>query len=202
MCCLFEVFSSYTPHISLIRMRLAARAPPPPTLELGVCCSCLRSVDCKISIRCSMSAFLFAFNLCIFLKLFARSLGFPSIRFVPGGFGDLEIFLQKCVRFLSKMMPQSIKIHWKSIQNWSKRYPKGIRIRFRKQVGEMAATRLRKEHCFCTIWEILVAILGQAGRQGGPKIHHLGTKTLQKSEKWGPGRGLIKSLIFWMKFDG
>ena len=40
-----------------IRMRLAARAPPPPILELGVCCSCLRSANCKISIRCLMSAF-------------------------------------------------------------------------------------------------------------------------------------------------
>ena len=112
---IWSVFRGY------MGMKLLAWTPK-MYLELGVCCSCLRSVDCKISIRCSMSAFLLAFNLCIYLKVFACSWGFLSICFVLGGFGDLEMFLQKCIRFLSKIMPKSIRIHWKSIpnrQNWS-----------------------------------------------------------------------------------
>ena len=69
-----------------IRMRLAARAPPPPILELGVRCSWLHSAACKFSIE---------------------------IRAVPGGFGDLQILLQKTWK-VSKMMPKSFKFHPKS----------------------------------------------------------------------------------------
>ena len=70
-----------------ILMRLAARAPPPPILELGVRCSWLHSAACKFSIE---------------------------IRAVPGGFGDLQILLQKRVWNVSKMMPKPFKFHPKS----------------------------------------------------------------------------------------
>ena len=68
-------------------MRLAARAPPPPILELGVRCSWLHSAACKFSIE---------------------------IRAVPGGFGDLQILLQKtcqeCVENDAKILQISSKI--------------------------------------------------------------------------------------------
>ena len=68
-------------------MRLAARAPPPPILELGVRCSWLHSAACKFSIE---------------------------IRAVPGGFGDLQILLQKtcleCVQNDAKILQISSKI--------------------------------------------------------------------------------------------
>ena len=52
-----------------IRMRLAARAPPPPILELGACCSWLHSAACKFAVGDLMAAFLLAFNFCIFLQI-------------------------------------------------------------------------------------------------------------------------------------
>ena len=68
-------------------MRLAARAPPPPILELGVRCSWLHPAACKFSIE---------------------------IRAVPGGFGDLQILLQKtcleCVQNDAKILQISSKI--------------------------------------------------------------------------------------------
>ena len=40
-----------------------------------------------------------------------------------------------------------------------------------------------------------------AGRHGGSKIEHFGTRKHQKSEKWCPGRGVGKSLKVWWNFD-
>ena len=85
-----RVWHALPPRGRRIRMRLAARAPPPPILELGVRCSWLHSAACKFSIE---------------------------IRAVPGGFGDLQILLQKTVWNVSKMMPKSVKLHPKSTKS-------------------------------------------------------------------------------------
>ena len=52
-----------------IRMRHAARAPPPPYLSIGVCCSCWRFAICTFRIGVLVLASLFRLAIyCMFLK--------------------------------------------------------------------------------------------------------------------------------------
>ena len=81
------------------------------------------------------------------------------------------------------MMPTSVRNLPKSVKNDAKWWPGALQKRPWKQVGEMAATRLRKGYPFSAIRAILGAILGRAGRQVGPKIKHFGIKTRQNVKK-------------------
>ena len=167
--------------VSGIRMRHAARAPPPPYLELGDWCSWLHSANCKLSIRVLVSAFSFAFVLCIFLQISVCSWCLLSIRFVSGDVGNLQILLQKCVRNASTIMQQSIKSHAKSIQNRRKWCQGALRKRPWEQVG----SRLLKKalHLF-----INLRLLAPLGRFWAPFWPQLGAKGVPKSSIWASRR--------------
>ena len=84
---------------------------------------------CNFSIGVSIYAFLVAFDFCIFLQLSACSCRFPLFRVVPGGVGILQMLLLKPGQNHWKMMPKSIQIHLKSIQNRPKWCPGALRRR-------------------------------------------------------------------------
>ena len=78
--------------------------------------------------------------------------------------------------------------------------PKATLGASRFQVAKKGATAFHKFRMLGATWAILGAIWASAGRQGGPKIKHFGTRKHQKSEKWCPGRGVVKKLENLMEF--
>ena len=128
-------------------MRLVARAPPPPILELGVRCSWLHSAACKFSIE---------------------------IRAVPGGFGDLQILLQKtcleCVQNDAKILQISSQIDnnaSKINKNDVRNAPGGVLEARRFQERKNVSPSFAFWRPFGATWAILGAIWDPAGRQGG-----------------------------------
>ena len=85
------------------------------------------------------------------------------------------------------MIPNSIKIHAKSIPKSTKivprRAPKATLGASWFEVAKKGATAFHKIQIIGATCAILGAILGPAGRQGAPKIEHFGTKTRQNVKK-------------------
>ena len=96
--------------------------------------------------------------------------------------------------FVAKGNPKSTKMMPRSI-------PKALLEASRLWDPPKVPTPGARHTLFGTTWAIWGSILDPAGRQGGPKIEHFGTRKHQKSEKWCPGRGVGKSLKFWWNFN-
>ena len=119
-----------------IRMRHAARAPPPPYLELGGWCSWLHSANCKLSIRVLVSAFFICVwllhisaDICMFLMFAVNSLRVRRC-------WQSASLIAKYLRNALKIMPKSIQIHPKSVPN----QPKWCQGEFRKRPCEQVGS--------------------------------------------------------------
>ena len=98
------------------------------------------------------------------------------------------------------MMQISIQIHPKSIENHSKSIKMVARSTLKANLeAHWSETHLaeqkrnRNYRYFGATYEILGATLLPAGRQGGPKIEHFGTRKHQKSENYVPEGVLEKA---------
>ena len=65
----------------------------------------------------------------------------------------------------------------------SRSAPKATLGASRLEVAKKGAKAFHKFGIIGATWAILGAILGPAGRQGGPKIEHLGVKAYPKPQK-------------------
>ena len=108
----------------------------------------------------------------------------PLFRFVPGGVGILQMLLQKRDQNLRKMMPKSIKIHPKSIQNPSKIDQSGAQERSESDLESKSVPRVSPQ-------EVFGAFLTPFGRFWASCWTLLGAKGVPKSSILAPG--IIKS---------
>ena len=170
----------------VIRMRLAARAPPPPYLKIGVCCSYLHSAACSISIGVWWFSFFLALDVCIFLQLSACSWCFPPFRFVPGGFDILQMLLQRSNQNPSKKMPKSIKIDPQIILNRRTWCPGTLQKWSWKQVvfelPKMALRLPRNFGFLVPLGRFWAPFWDPAGRQGVPKSSILASRRAKMSK--------------------
>ena len=127
-----------------------------------------------------------------YLKFSACSRCFCSYLLVLDGFRFFDTWhaasvacklVAKIVENWTKLMPKSFKIHRNSIPSQPKWCPGALRKRPWEQVGFSAPITFHKFQIIGATWVIWGAILGPAGRQGGPKIEHLGVKACPKPQK-------------------
>ena len=170
-------------------------------LQLSAFCS-LQYLDQSLVI-----CFFLALDVCMFLQVSACSWWFICFRFVPCGFGGLQICRQQCIENCAKVVPKSIKIHQKSIQNRPKWCPGALRKRTSmKRFGsflEALHFRATSEfylNIFCDKCANLSVIWYPAGGQGAPKIEFFSTKSRKNLKKCCPEWDIRKSLNCWLNF--
>ena len=174
----------------------------------------LQIIDCSFDAYVVVCVWLLHISavIFVFLKFFVISLRAQRLRWSASHVTTTHAKINEndvtINEILHKIHPKSVKMEPRNIQNQQNWCLGAIRKWFWKQVEvdwskprppEPARTLLC--HVFGAIWEILGAILVPSWVPRGSKIDHFDTKSQQKSTKWGPGRGLKKSLEFWLNFD-
>ena len=134
--------------------------------------------------------------------LSACSLRFPLFRLVPGGFGILQMLLQRSNQNLSTILSQSIKIHPKICQN-------GVQERPGKQLGSKLAQECAPETkltCFLSplgwFWAPLWTQLGAKGQN--QQFWQQVAANVEKNEvQGGVKKTKLEMLIeIWMEMKG
>ena len=148
--------------------------PRPPFLTIGVWCIWLHFATCKLSIRLLVSAFLFAFDSCLFLQISVRSWCLLSIRF---GSRDGENMLPKCFKHDAKIYTNSFKTQPKSTKMVPRSAPKATLGATRFQNTFVLHHLMLFGRLLDTTWVILGTILRPAGRQGASTIDRFGIRS-------------------------
>ena len=159
----------------------------PPFLTIGVWCSWLHSANCKLSIKVLVSAFFICVcslhisaDICMFLMFAVNSL---RVGRCWQSANLIAKMCPKCINNYATIHQKSCKIHPKSTKMVPRSAPKAILGASRLKVAKKGAAASYKFEIIGAAWAILGAILDPAGRQGGPKIEHLGVKACPKPQK-------------------
>ena len=139
---------------------------------------------------------------CMFLHISACSWRFPFVRFVPARpWHSANAAAEKQPqpeKNYARFHPNPSKIHQKSMQNPSETDHIGGQDRSESDLESNSASNnspgsFRKQLLAPLGW-FWPSFWAPPGAKGGAKIEHFGINEHQKSEIWGPGRGVGKSL--------
>ena len=147
----------------------------------------MHSANCKFSIKVLVSAFFICVcslyisaDICMFLMFAVNSL---RVRRCWQSANLIAKLCPKCIKNYAAIHQKSCKINPKSTKMGPRSAPKATLGASRLEVAKKGAAASYKLEIIGATWAIFGAILVPAGRQGGPKIEHLGVKVCPKSQK-------------------
>ena len=119
-------------------------------------------------------------DICMFLMFAVNSL---RVRRCWQSANLIAKMCPKCINNYATIHQKSCKIHPKSTKMVPRSAPKATLGASRLEVAKKGAAASYKFEIIGATWAFLGTFLAPAGRQGGPKIEHLGIKACPKPQK-------------------